>query len=606
VSPPEATTLSLPTGGLRAFGRLGRALREALSEGYGAREARADVLAGVVVGVVALPLSMALAISSGVAPHHGLYTVIVAGLLIALLGGSRVQVSGPTAAFVVILAPIASRLGVGGLLCATALAGLMLVSLGIAGMGRLIEFVPYPVTTGFTAGIAVVIAVLQLKDFLGLTTGPLPERFMERIGVLAAALPSLRPSEVGVGTFTLAILVLWPYVDRRVPAPLVALALGAGAAWALAHLIPGFEVATVAKRFSYTAGGHTVPGIPRGLPLPLLPWHLPGPAGEPLVFSLGLLHELLPPAFAIAILGAIESLLSAVVADGMTQTRHDPDAELMAQGIGNVVAPFFGGIAATGAIARTATNIRAGARSPLAAAVHALFVLATMLLLAPLLGHLPMASLAALLLVVAWNMSERRTFAHLLRVAPRSDVAVLLGCFALTILFDMVVAVTAGILAAALLFMRRMVEVSGVTLVGPAHPNLKVPLPRGVVVYDVAGPLFFGAAQKAMDALNRVERRQVRVVVLDLEDVPAIDATGLVALESLVKRLNASGIKVVLVGICGQPLRVLARAGWRNRKGRLRIFRSIERGLEVARRTVEQGPPPATADRSGSTDAKGM
>jgi sulfate permease, SulP family len=590
---------------MRAFARLGSALREAWAAGYGAHELRADLLAGAVVGIVALPLSMALAIASGVAPQHGLYTVIVAGFLIAVLGGSRVQVSGPTAAFVVILAPIASRLGLGGLLCATVLAGLILFCLGLTGMGRLIEFVPYPVTTGFTAGIAVVIGVLQLKDFLGLTTGPPPERFLEKVAVLAAALPTLRVPELTIGLFTLAILVAWPFVSRRLPAPLMALAAAAGVAALLRRLVPGFEVATIASRFSYVSGAETLPGIPRGLPVPVLPWHLPGPDGKPLVLSLALVHDLLPSAFAIAVLGAIESLLSAVVADGMTQNRHDPDAEVMAQGVGNVIGPFFGGIAATGAIARTATNIRAGGRSPVASAVHAVFVLASMVAFAPLLGYLPMASLAALLLLVAWNMSERRHFARLVRTAPRSDVAVLLGCFALTVVFDMVVAVTAGILMAALLFMRRMVEVSGVTLVGPAHPRLDVPLPRGVVVYDIAGPLFFGAAQKAMDALNRVERRQVRVVVLDLEDVPAIDATGLVALESLVARLNGSGVKVVLVGIGGQPLRALARAGWRNRKGRIRIFRSVERGLEVARRTVEGGAGSA-ADRAGSTTPNGM
>ncbi len=287
-------------------------------------------------------------------------------------------------------------------------------------------------------------------------------------------------------------------------------------------------------------------------------------------------------------LGAIESLLSAVVADGMTHQRHDPDAELLAQGVGNVVAPFFGGIAATGAIARTATNVRAGGRTPVAAMVHAAVRAA---------GRagcwragcsvLPMAALAALLLIVAWNMSEARHFVEILRTAPRSDVLVLLTCAGLTVVFDMVVSVTAGIMLAALLFMRRMAEVSGVRLVGSRHPALDAPLPPGVLLYDVAGPLFFGAAQKAMSALAVVEKQKVQVVMLDIEDVPAIDATGLVALESLIHRLNAAGIKVVLVGVAGQPLRALARAGFRNRKGRLRIFRSFERGVAVARRTVD-------------------
>jgi SulP family sulfate permease len=544
-------------------------------------------MAGVAVGVVALPLSMALAVASGVAPQHGLYTAIVGGLLIALLGGSRVQVSGPTAAFVVILAPVAGRFGIGGLLLASAIAGAILLIMGLAGMGRLIEFIPNPVTTGFTAGIALVIATLQLKDLLGLTTGALPEHYLGKIAALARALPSWRPGDLAIGLLTLALLLYWPRLTRRVPAPLVALAAGAILAQGLGRVFADFDVATIRSRFAYEAGGVTLPGIPRQPPLPLLPWNLPGPGGRPLALSFQLVYELLPTAFAIAMLGAIESLLSAVVADGMTGQRHDPDAELMAQGIGNLVVPAFGGIAATGAIARTAMNLRAGARSPLAAAFHALFVLAAMLTLAPLLGYLPLASLAAVLLVVAWNMSDSRHFLRLLRIAPRGDVLVLLACFLLTVVFDMTVSVTAGVVMASLLFMRRMSEVSGVTLVSSGHhPALDAPLPRGVVLYDMGGPLFFGAAQKAMAALRAVERRKVAVVVIDMEDVPSLDATGLVGLESLVAELNRAGIKVVLIGVQPQPLRVLARAGWRNRRGRLRIFRSIERGLELARRTA--------------------
>ena len=568
------------------MGRLAFALRETFRQGYHGGDFRADLMAGAVVGVVALPLSMALAVASGVAPQHGLYTAIVGGAVIAVLGGSRVQVSGPTAAFVVILVPIATQFGLGGLLLATALAGILLFAMGAVGMGQLIEFVPYPVTTGFTAGIAVVIATLQIKDLLGLTTGSLPDHYIERLLVLVRALPTLRLSELGIAALTLALLMLWPRLTRRVPAPLVALTVGALAAYLLTQALPSFEVATIQSRFH---------GIPRQPPQPVWVWNLPGPDGRPLHMSLDLIRTLMPSAFAIAILGAIESLLSAVVSDGMTGRKHDPDAELMAQGIGNLVTPFLGGIAATGAIARTATNVRSGARSPIAAVVHSVVVLAAVLLLAPLLGYLPMASLAALLLLVAWNMSESKHFVHLVRVAPRSDLAVLLICFGLTIVFDMVVSVTVGIVLAALLFMKRMAEVSGVTLMGEGHPDLDEPLPRGVVLYDIAGPLFFGAAQKAMTALKRMEGREVRVVVLDLEHVPAIDATGIVGLESLVARLNESGVKVILVGLQGQPLHALARAGWRNRKGRLRIFRSFERGIAVARRTV--ATPPAVGDR---------
>jgi SulP family sulfate permease len=570
--------------------RIAAALRASVRERYDARALRSDLMAGIVVGVVALPLSMALAIASGVAPQHGLYTAIVAGFVIALLGGSAVQVSGPTAAFVVILAPIAVRFGLGGLLVATLAAGVILFVMGATGMGQFIEYVPYPVTTGFTAGIAVVIGTLQIKDFLGLTVVRMPEHYLERLGALLKALPTLRLADVFVGLLTLAVLALWPRIDRRVPAPIVALTIAALAPVALARTMPGFEVATINTRFSYDAAGVRHPGIPREPPRPVLPWRLPGPDGAPLRMTLDLLRELMPAAFAIAMLGAIESLLSATVADGMTRRKHDPDAELMAQGIGNVVAPFFGGIAATGAIARTATNIRSGARSPLAAVFHSFVVLSVVLLLAPGLGYLPMASLAALLLVVAWNMSDSHHFAHLLRVAPRSDVAVLLTCFALTVVFDMTVSVPAGILMAALLFMRRMAEVSGVQLVGEGHPDLEEPLPRGVVLYDIAGPLFFGAAQKAMRSLQAMEGRHVRIVILDVEHVPAIDATGIVALESLVARLNEGGIKVILVAIQDQPLRALARAGWRNRKGRLRIFRSFERGIALAHRTAATFP----------------
>ena len=300
-------------------------------------------------------------------------------------------------------------------------------------------------------------------------------------------------------------------------------------------------------------------------------------------------------------LGAIESLLSAVVADGMTGNKHDPDVELVAQGVGNVVVPFFGGIAATGALARTAANVRSGARSPVAAVCHSAFVLAAVLLLAPVLGYLPMASMAALLILVAWNMGEWRHFFHLLRHAPRSDVAVLVSCFGLTIVFDMVVSVTVGIVMASLLFMRRMAEVSGVTLVGgDGHPLVEEPLPRGVLLYEIAGPLFFGAAQRAIGVISRVDRRGVKVVVLDVMAVPAVDATGLVNLQSLVSRLNADGIKVILAGVQGQPMRVFAKARWRTRKGKLRIFRSFERGIALARVSAGgDGPssraPPASA-----------
>jgi len=535
----------------------------------------------MVVGVVALPLSMALAIASGVAPQHGLYTAIVAGALIALLGGSKVQVAGPTAAFVVILAPIAARFGLGGLLLATMMAGLILMAMGIARMGRFIEFVPYPVTTGFTAGIALVIGTLQLKDLLGLEVSNLPPEYLDRLAVLVRALPSAHLADSSIGAFTILVLLVWPMISKRVPAPLVALFSAGLAAHLAARWWPGLSVATIDDRFSYLLDGAVHPGIPRLPPTPLLPWRLPGGGGEPLVISFELIRALLPAAFTIAILGAIESLLSAVVADGMTGKKHDPDSELLAQGIGNVVAPFFGGFAATGAIARTATNVRAGARSPFAAVFHALFVLVAVIAFAPFMGRLPMAALAALLLHVAVRMAEGKHILHILKVAPRSDIVVLATCFALTVLFDMVVAVTVGIVLASILFMERMASVSRVSLVSSAELDLERPLPSNLLLYEIAGPLFFGAAQKAMTAVRAVAKG-VRVVVFDLRAVPLLDATGLVALDSTVLKLRQAGVFVVLAGVQSGPLRVLAKAGWRNREGELAIGTSFDKALALA------------------------
>jgi SulP family sulfate permease len=547
------------------------ALRASLAEGYDLRRLRADVMAGIIVGIVALPLSMALAIASGVPPEYGLYTAIVAGFVTPLLGGSRTQVTGPTAAFVVLLAPVSVRFGIAGLLVASLMAGGILVLMGALRLGSFVEFIPYPVTTGFTAGIAIVIAVLQVKDFLGLTTEALPEHFLERAGTLVRALHTARWQDAAVGVFTLVVLLGWTRITRKIPAALVALVAAATGAWLL-HL----EVATIGSKFG---------GIPSGAPMPLLPWNLPGPGGHPFVLSIGTIRALVPFAAAIAMLGAIESLLSAVVADGMAGTRTDPDAELVAQGTGNLLAPFFGGFAATGALARTATNIRSGGTTPVAAAVHALFVLAAVLLLAPLVAFLPMASLAALLLLVAWNMSELKHVRHLLHAAPKSDISVLLTTVSLTIFFDMVVSVTVGVMLAALLFMKRMAELSGATLVGAGHPGLREPLPKEVVLYDVAGPLFFGAAGRAMASLDTLAGH-VKVVILDLEDVPAIDATGLVVLEETLAKLAKRGVFVVFAGLQDQPTKALAKADIVPVEGRLAFTSSAEFAIGVAKAKV--------------------
>jgi SulP family sulfate permease len=583
----EAVMTALP--GLRV--RPAHALHESLREGYSARNLRSDVLAGIVVGVVALPLSMALAIAVGVPPQHGLYTAVIAGFIIALLGGSRVQVSGPTAAFVVILAPIVHKHGLGGLAVASALAGVWLMLMGLLRFGTLIQFIPYPVITGFTAGIAVVIATLQVRDFLGLQiAGSLPEHYLGKVRTLWNALPSVHWPDLVIGAGTLALLLISPRLAwaRRVPAPLVALPLATLVAIVLAQADPSWKVATINSRFSFVANGVVKPGIPQAAPMPALPWTVPGADGQALAIDYVTFRTLLIASFAIAILGAIESLLSAVVSDGMINRTHNPNAELLAQGVGNVIAPFFGGIAATGAIARTATNVRCGGRSPIAAMTHSVFVLAAMVSLAPLLGYLPMAALAALLLVVAKNMSEVKHFMFVLRVGPKSDAAVLLACFGLTVIFDMVIAVSAGIVLAAILFMRRMADVSGVELVGRTHPDLKEPLPPGILLYEINGPLFFGAAQKAMSSLHAIGAEGgrsdgVKVVILDLESVPVIDATGLVNLQSTIQRLHRDHVFCVLASVQPQPMEVLEKARLEDIDSRIGICATLDEAVTMAR-----------------------
>lgn len=578
------------------------ALRRAWAEGYKGADFRADLMAGTVVGIVALPLSMALAIAIGVAPQHGLYTAAVAGVVVALLGGCKFQVTGPTAAFIVILAPIVTKYGLGGLMTAGFMAGLILVAMGIARLGNLIRFIPYPVTTGFTAGIAAVIATLQIKDVLGLATGPLPEHYLEKVVALWRARDTARISEFVVALITFTLLLTIPRIVKRVPAPLIAIASVAAGAALLHRLVPTFEVATIGTRFHTTVNGVEIAGIPNALPSPAFPWG----AGAP---SLHLVTELTGAAFAIAMLGAIESLLSAVIADGMTNTKHDPNAELFALGVGNIVAPIFGGIAATGALARTATNIRAGARSPLASVTHAVLVVLSILLLAPLVAYVPMASLAALLLLVAWNMSEFRHFVHLLRVAPRSDVLVLVTCFLLTVFFDMVIAVSVGFMLAAVLFMSRMSSITQTRLTVDSSVEIDTPTPpKGVVIYEINGPLFFGAAQNAMATLGAIRNDAFRVLVLDLGRVPVIDATGFVALENAIATVIRQRKHVVLSGPLPRPQKIFDKARLESKHPELRMAESLDRALAVASELVtvpvargsSRPPPPASRKRSAA------
>ncbi len=571
------------------------ALREAIAAGYNASNLRADLLAGTVVGIVALPLSMALAIAVGVPPQHGLYTAIIAGTVIALTGGSKFQITGPTAAFIVILEPVVRQFGLSGLLTAGLMAGCILIVMGVARLGKLIQFIPHPVTTGFTTGIAVVIATLQVRDVFGLRVPDMPESYVGKLGALWDAHASASIAETTIAAFTMALLLLSPKVATRVPAPLVALVGASVLAFALARFVPAFHIATIGTRFHTTVGDTVYAGIPPLPPRPILPWG----HGH---FTLAMARELMPAAFAIAMLGAIESLLSAVIADGMTGKRHDPNAELVGQGIGNVIAPFFGGIAATGALARTATNIRAGGKSPFSAVVHSAVVLLSIVLFAPLVAYVPMASLAALLLLVAWNMSERRHFVHILKVAPKSDVTVLVTCFLLTVLFDMVKAVSVGVVLAALLFMKRMSDLTqgrlGLSGEGRADDTDR-DLPEGVVRYEIAGPLFFGAAQHAMGQIERI-RPDVRVVILDLSRVPAIDATGLVALESACASLFKAKRRIVISGPLPEPRVVFQKA---DLAGAV-LAADIDEGKSLARELLDvagDAPPPSRADARGKS-----
>lgn len=480
-----------------------------------------NIAAGLVVGVVALPLAMAFAIASGARPEQGIYTGIVAGVLAALFGSSRVSISGPTGAFIVILAGISAKYGIDGLQIASLMAGLILLAMGLVKLGGIIRFIPTPVITGFTAGIAIIIWVGQWKDFFGLHPAVSGHHFHEKLTVLVEALPNLDFPTTLLSLAALAIVMIAPRLTRRIPSPLIAML----AVTAAQTYFQFDSVATIGSAFG---------GIPSGLP----DLHLPQ-------VSFARILELLGPAFTIAMLGAIESLLCAVVADGMLGTRHDPNQELVGLGIANIATPIFGGFAATGAIARTATNIRNGGDSPLASIVHALTLLAVIVALAPLAAHIPLAALAAILFVVAWNMSEARHFTDLLRHAPINDKVLLLITFLLTVFADLVIAVNVGVLLAALLFMKRMSET--VKIEGESEANLAalcpVGVPPGVQIYSIDGPLFFGAAATFERTLAGLHD-QARMVIFRLGRVPLVDATAMQALADVARHFQQRHIRV--------------------------------------------------------------
>ena len=547
-----------------------------LRRGYGAADFRRDVVAGLTVSIVALPLSMALAIASGTTPDKGLHTAIVAGFLISLLGGSRVQIGGPTAAFVPVVFSVIERFGYGGLILCTLLAGLMLIAAGLLRVGTLMKYIPKPVITGFTAGIAVSIFSSQVKDLLGLSMDKVPAEFFARWSAYASHLPSATPAAVVLAAASLVIIAAIRRVRPTWPNFLIAVVAGAIAV-ALLHV----PVETIGTRFG---------GIPASLPSFAFP-HIP----------IERTLELFPSSFTIAFLAGVESLLSAVVADGMIGGRHRSNCELVAQGVANVGSALFGGLPATGALARTATNVRAGARSPVAGIAHALFLLLFMLVLAPLMAYVPLATLAALLVVVAWNMAEIESFRHLM-TGPLGDRVVLLLTFVLTVVFDLTVAIEVGIVLASFLFMHRMSEVvaleSNVSLIEedradtdhPDEPDQRAQLPPGVEAFQISGPLFFAVANRLDDVLGLFPSPP-RVFILRMRLVPLIDASGVTALKQMIERCRRNGTKVILSGLREQPRQILAQMDVADDSDGLRFARDFGEALKLAAAEVGGGSP---------------
>jgi SulP family sulfate permease len=534
----------------------------------------------VIVGVVALPLAIAFAIASGLTPDRGLYTAIIAGFLISALGGSRVQIGGPTGAFVVIVYGIVQRYGIDGLVVATIMAGVILVILGLVKLGAAIKFIPHPVVVGFTSGIAVIIFSSQVKDFLGLRMGDVPAAFIPKWEAFASHLDSVNLQALGVSLVALLIMIVWPRISRRIPGPFVALI-----ATTVAVRLLDIPVETIGTRFG---------AISANFPHPIVP-HV----------SLSQLTALVGPAFTIALLAAVESLLSAVVADGMIGGRHRSNMELIAQGVANIVSPLFGGMPATGAIARTATNVKNGGRTPVAGMVHALTLLLITLFFGKWAALIPLATLAAILVVVAYHMSEWRTFRSEL-TAPRSDVAVLLTTFALTVLVDLTVAIGVGMVLAAFLFMKRMAEVTNVSIVTREladardgdedeedDPNSlrRRDVPPGVEVFEISGPFFFGAAEQFKDTLDQVAKKP-KVLIIRLRDVPAIDSTGLHVLHELARSCRHDGTLLLLSDVHAQPMFALVRSDMLAELGEENLFGNLDDALDRARDYLGLSPVP--------------
>jgi SulP family sulfate permease len=535
---------------------------------YSAQDFLSDLVAGLTVGLVALPLAMAFGIASGVTPQAGLYTAVIAGFLISALGGSRVQIGGPTGAFVVIVAGIIAKFGLSGLLMVTIMAGIILIVMGLTGLGAAVEFMPRPVTIGFTNGIAVLIASTQIKDFLGLTTGTVPSEFAGRMEVVFSSLSTIDSTTLALSGTSLAIILLWPRVTRRIPGTIIALFAGT-----LAVSLFALPVETIGTKFG---------GIPAGLPAFSIP-----------AFRPELIPVLFPSALTVALLAALESLLSAVVADSMTGDRHNPNVELVAQGVANLASPLFGGIPATGAIARTATNIRSGGKTPVAGIVHALTLLLILLVAAPLARFVPLGTLAAVLFVVAWNMGEWREIGTILRLSA-ADKAVWIATFALTVFADLTIAVEVGIALAALLYIHRIAQTTTVAQVTPKyieegrlHILQDKEVPPFVTILRIHGPFLFGTTS-SLDEATADLGQFAQVVILRLRNMTALDATGLHALETLAARLRKSGRTLLLCGARAQPALMLDRADFIEHVGQQNILPHVSAALDRAREISEQ------------------
>ena len=516
-----------------------------------------NILSGLTVGIIALPLSMALAIATGVPPQLGLYTAIVAGIVAAVFGSSKINISGPTAAFVVILIPIVQEFGISGLLLCGLLSGIILVFIGVLKLGTLIELIPYPVTVGFTSGIAVVIATFQIKDFFGLKIENFDGHYLDKIYLIFNSFHTIEFAEFFTGALTLFLLILWQKTKSKIPAALIALLFSTLIVTFLNIYIPNIDIATISSTFHYKIGELEGNGIP---PIPLqfsLPWSFL----KPEEINLDLIYKLLPHAIAIAILGALESLLCAVISDGMTGNKTNPNKELIGQGITNIVVPFFGGIPATAAIARTVVNIKSGATSKESSIVHSLFILVAITFISTYLSYLPMASLSALLLMVAWNMSEVKHFINIIKVAPKNDVYVLLTCFILTVLIDMQIAVAVGIGLASILFIKRTIDLYSIELVNTKNLNIHPNIPENISIYDINGPMFFGAAQNALKTLLNTNE-DIDIVILNMQNVTMIDMTAIVALKSIVDNFKNQKKRLIFCGLNNRIYRKLEKANF--------------------------------------------